>query len=176
MICGPGGVGKGTLASRLISDLPGLRLSRSWTTRGRRATEAEDAYVFVDRTTFLEAIEQKRFLEWAEFLGELYGSPTPPVDDPDDLVLEIDIQGAKTIKQLFPQAKVILVTPPSPKDLLERMEGRGDGQEKIRQRLALAAKELEEGRLLADHLVVNDDVDKAASSLSSIVESYRVDD
>lgn len=98
IISGPGGVGKGTIVERLLNIDQQLRLSRSWTTRDRRPGEDPDAYTFVDETTFERAIEEGRFLEWNHFLGvAYYGSPKPEPTDKQDLLLEIDVHGARQV-------------------------------------------------------------------------------
>jgi guanylate kinase len=173
VLIGPGGVGKGTLARRLVDADRGLWLSRSWTTRERRPSERGDEYFYVDRETFEKAIESGRFLEWAEFHGHLYGTPLPEAPAGADVLLEIEVQGAEQILQLNPKAVVLLILPPSMELLEERLRARGDDDAHVAARLASAPAELEKGRELASHVVVNDDLERASREIVSILEGLR---
>lgn len=173
VVCGPGGVGKGTVVARLVAEDPSLWLSRSWTTRERRAGEAPDAYVFVDRPSFEAAIDDGGFLEHAEFLGNLYGTPWPEARDGQDVVLEIEVQGAAQVLERIPDALVILLEPPSPEVQAERMVGRGDPPEKVAERVAVAAAEVAEGRRLGGISVVNDRLDDTVAEVRAIIDQRR---
>ena len=172
MLIGPGGVGKGTLAQRLTQDDSRLWLSRSWTTRPKRAAEHGDEYVFVDRSTFQSAIDDERFLEWAEFHGNLYGTPLPASDDVD-VLLEIEVQGAQQVLEENAQAVVFLILPPSMELLKDRLQSRGDSADHVDRRLRSAPLELAKGHELATHVIVNDDIERAAGEILSILEGLR---
>ena len=159
VVSGPGGVGKGTIVDALVKRDERLWLSRSWTTRDRRPSEAADAYVFTDTATFERRIRDGGFLEWTEFLGNYYGSPTPEPVGEQDVVLEIEVDGAQQVKQVFPDALLIFVIPPSREEQERRLRGRGDPGDKVLARLKKAEIEEPIGRDLADHIVVNDDLD-----------------
>jgi guanylate kinase len=173
VVFGPGGAGKGTVVSALVQEVPGLWLSRSWTTRAQRASEPDDAYVFVDRTTFEAKVAEEGFLEWAEFLDRLYGTPQPEPPPGMDVVLEIDLQGAKQVRDRHPDAVLVLLLPPSRADQEARLVRRGDPPDRVRERLEIAAREEDEGRLIADHVVVNDELSRAVAELAGIVEAHR---
>ena len=173
VIFGPGGVGKGTLVTKLLDRDPNLWLSRSWTTRPRRPAESDDAYNFVDRAAFEERIAADGFLEWAEFLGHLYGTPTPDPPPGKDVVLEIDLQGAEQVKDRYPEALIVLIQPPSRQVQEERLRKRGDAEEQIAKRLALAEHEEARGREIAHHVVVNDDLIRATDEVAGILETHR---
>lgn len=174
MLIGPGGAGKGTVAERLVARDPRLWLSRSWTTRPRRDGEPADAYVFVDRPAFEERAREGGFLEWAEFLGNLYGTPLPEAPPGCDVLLEIDIQGAGQVLERRPDAVVVLLLPPSLEAQRERLVSRGDSPEHVARRLALGEEETRLGaRLAGSNLVVNDEVDRAAGEVAAIVERAR---
>jgi guanylate kinase len=173
VIIGPSGVGKGSVADAVMERVPGLWLSRSWTTRPRRAAEAADAYRFVDRPTFEAHAEDGGFLEWAEVFGELYGTPVPDPPEGHDVLLEIDIQGATQVRAHQPDAVVVLVLAPSRAAQEERLRGRGEDDATVSRRLAQAEREEEAGRDLADHVVVNDDLSRATEEVAAIVEGHR---
>lgn len=173
VLIGPGGVGKGTLAQRLVEQDDRLWLSRSWTTRPKRSTEKGDEYVFVDRSTFESAIDDDRFLEWAEFQGNLYGTPQPSSPTEADVLLEIEVQGAEQVRRHNPDSVVFLILPPSMDQLEARLRGRGDSPEHVAQRLSSTPHELVRGHELADYVVVNDEVDRAADEILSILEELR---
>jgi len=174
-VSGPGGVGKGTLVSRLVERDPQLWLSRSWTTRRRRPGEAADEYTFVDRARFRTRVAEGGFLEWTELAAnhELYGTPWPDPPEGRDVVLEIDLRGAAQVIERHPDAVVVLVVAPSPEEQAARMRKRGDDEDHIASRLELGRREEEEGRRFAAHVVVNDDVDRAVDELASILQRYR---
>lgn len=173
VVSGPGGVGKGTIVDALVRRDPGLWLSRSWTTRERRPSEAPDAYVFTDTETFEQRIASGGFLEWTEFLGNYYGSPLPEPAPGQDVVLEIEVDGAQQVKQLYPDAMLIFVLPPSRDEQERRLRGRGDPGDKVLARLKKAEIEEPIGRELADHVVVNDELDDTIEEMLAIIEAAR---
>jgi len=175
IISGPGGAGKGTLVDRLLVLDPKLWLSRSWTTRPRRPGEPESAYCFVSRQEFLARVEQGRFLEYTEFLGtgHLYGTPNLDPPEGHDVILEIELNGAQQVKERRPHAKLIVVVPPSAADQEARLRARGDNEEHIRRRLEVGAEEERLGRKIADAVVVNDDIARAAQEVAGIIDRFR---
>jgi guanylate kinase len=173
VVCGPGGVGKGTVVARLVAEDPQLWLSRSWTTRPQRPGERDDAYTYVDRATFEELVDADGFLEHAEFLGNLYGTPWPDADATHDVVLEIDVQGAGQVLERDPDALFILLEPPSPEVQAERLRGRGDPPEQAEKRIAVAQAELAEGRRLGAIRIVNDDLDHTVAEVQRLIAEAR---
>jgi guanylate kinase len=173
VVCGPGGVGKGTVVARLVAEDPQLWLSRSWTTRPQRPGERDDAYNYVDRKTFEDQIAAGGFLEYAEFLGNLYGTPWPDPESANDVVLEIDVQGAGQVLDRDPDALFILLEPPSPEVQAERLRGRGDPPEQAEKRIAVAQAELAEGRRLGATRIVNDDLDRTVVEVQRLIAAAR---
>ncbi|WP_197536953.1 guanylate kinase [Ilumatobacter coccineus] len=170
---GPGGVGKGTIVDALVERDDRLFLSRSWTTREQRPSESDDAYVFVTSEEFEQRIEAGGFLEWTEFLGNYYGSPIPEPGDDRDLVLEIEVDGAQQVKRIHPDALLIFVLPPSREEQERRLRGRGDLDHKVLARLKKAEEEEPIGRQLADHAVVNDDLEATINQMLEIIDAAR---
>lgn len=170
VIAGPGGVGKDTVAQRLCEQDPRFVVSRSWTTRARRRGEADDAYVFVDRPTFQARIDDGGFLEWAEYHGNLYGTPTPDPDDDRHLILVIETQGAGKVLAQHPGTPVVLIEPPSLAVLEQRLRARGDDEEHVQRRLKAAKAELEAVSALTSRVVVNDELNQAVDDLRRILE------
>jgi guanylate kinase len=175
IVSGPGGVGKGTVVARLLQLEPDVWLSRSWTTRARRPGEREDAYVFVDRDSFKKRIAADGFEEWTEFSGsgELYGTPTLDSSDDRDVLLEIELDGAQQIKRHHPDAVLIMMVAPSAAAQEERLRVRGDDDTSVRRRMEVGTDEERLGRGLADYVVVNDDVDRAAHEVAGILREHR---
>ena len=174
VISGPGGVGKSTIADRLVGRDPQLWLSRSWTTRAQREGESDSAYVFVSPDQFRSRIEAGGFLEWTEFLGNFYGTPTPePVDGSDVVVLEIEVDGAQQVKALQPDAILVFVLPPTRTEQERRLRERGDHEAKVVERLRKAESEEPVGLKLADHVLVNDSLDETVGDLLRIIDRAR---
>jgi guanylate kinase len=170
LITGPSGVGKGTLVARLLERHPGLWLSVSATTRAPRAGEEEGRHYFVlDRAAFERQVAAGGFLEWAEFAGNLYGTPRGAVqqrlDAGQPVLLEIELEGARQVRRSFPAGFQVLLQPPSFEELERRIRGRGtDSEEAIARRLARAREELAAAAEF-DAVVVNDDLDRALADL-----------
>jgi guanylate kinase len=174
VVSGPGGVGKGTIVNALVERDPMLWLSRSWTTRAQRPGEPDGAYVFTDRAAFQQRIDRGGFLEWTTFLDNFYGTPLPDPDGDRDVVLEIEVDGAQQVKRLRPDAVLIFVLPPSRDEQQRRLRGRGDTEDHVELRLRKAEEEEPVGLALADHVVVNDDLERTVTEMLSIIEAYRV--
>lgn len=174
IVSGPGGVGKGTIVRALVQRDPRLWLSRSWTTRAQRPGEADDAYVFTSRDAFEQRIAAGGFLEWTTFLDNYYGTPMPDALPGVDTVLEIEVDGARQVKTLHPDAVLIFVLPPSREEQERRLRGRGDADHQVEQRVRKAEEEEPIGRALADHIVVNDDLARTVDEMLSIIERHRV--
>ena len=173
VVCGPGGAGKGTIVKELVARDPGLALSRSWTTRPRRVGEAAEAYTFVSAEEFDARIADGGFLEWADFFEYRYGTPMPPPDLAQDLVLEIDVQGAVSVRNRDPSVLVIMVLPPSRTEQERRMRRRGDPESDVARRLAKADEELAVGYRMADLIVVNRDLATTVADIAAFVERTR---
>lgn len=173
IVSGPGGVGKGTIVKELVARDPDLWLSRSWTTRPRRPGEDPNAYTFVTPEEFNARVDAGGFLEWVEFLGNCYGTPTPEAPPGKDLLLEIELVGAKVVHARHPEATIVLVVPPSIEVQRERLRGRGDPPERIEERVEKGRREMETGRKIANEIVVNDDLETAVQALADIVSRYR---
>jgi guanylate kinase len=174
VLIGPGGVGKGTIAQRLTEIDNGLWLSRSWTTRPQRPTETGNEYNFVDRATFEQAIAADEFLEWAEFHGNLYGTPLPKAPNNADILLEIEVQGAEQVRRANADAVVFLILPPSMQELEDRLRVRGDSDDHVERRLSSTPSELNKGHELATYVLVNDDVETVSREILSILEGLRL--
>jgi len=127
----------------------------------------------VDRADFEARIATGGFFEWAEFLGNLYGTPVVDPVPGRDVLLEIDLQGAREVRRLRPDATLVLLLPPSAEVQAERLRGRGDDEEHIARRLAEGADEERQGREIADAVVVNTTVAQATADVASILGSRR---
>ena len=173
IVSGPGGAGKGTIVEALIQRDATLWLSRSWTTRVQREGESDDAYVFVQRTEFEQHIAVSGFLEWTEFLGNLYGSPRPSVDSGRDIVLEIEVDGASQVKKMHPDAMLLFVLPPTREEQRARLQGRGDVEQKVEQRLRKAEDEEPIGKALADFVLINDDLNATIDEMLELINAAR---
>jgi guanylate kinase len=174
VLSGPSGTGKGTIVDALVQADPSLWLSRSWTTRARRSGESPYAYRFVDRATFLAHLEADGFLEHAEVFSNLYGTPLPTPPAGSDVVLEIDVQGAQQVRERFAAAVLIFVEPPSRDAQHARLRARGDDEAVIAKRLAKADAEEAVGHRIADHVVVNDVLERAVTEVAGIVAAHRL--
>jgi guanylate kinase len=178
-IAGPSGVGKGTVVARLLGRDPGrLALSVSATTRRPRHSETDGVeYHFVSDGDFDRMIADGDLLEWAEIVGHRSGTPRRFVEEQlaagRDAVLEIDVKGAAQVRDRVPDALLIFLMPPTMRELERRLRSRDtEDEEGIRTRLRTAEDELQQTRWF-DHVVVNDDVDRAAEEVAAIIEGSR---
>jgi guanylate kinase len=149
------------------------------TTRPARPDEADGVdYRFVDRDTFQEAVDRGEMVEWAEYSGHLYGTPKAAIEGPlaegADVLLDIEILGARQVKEAFPEALMIYVLPPNLEALEKRLRGMGDTPEDaVQRRLAVANWQIEQARQFFDHFVVNDDLGAAIDEVAGILFSPR---
>lgn len=173
VVSGPGGVGKGTIVKELVERDDSLWLSRSWTTREQRPSESDADYRFVSPAEFESQIAAGGFLEWTEFLGNLYGTPMPEPIAGRDVVLEIEVDGARQVKGQRPDAILIFVLPPTRIEQERRLRQRGDRDEKVADRLRKAESEEPVGLELADHVLVNDNLDDTIDELLRIIDGAR---
>jgi guanylate kinase len=173
VISGPGGVGKGTIVDALLERDPTLWLSRSWTTRERRPGERESAYVFAGRDEFEERIKADGFLEYTDFLGNYYGTPTPEAPNDAPVILEIEVDGAVQVRERYPRAVLIFIMPPSRDEQRRRLVGRGDPDNKVAARLKKAEEEEPIGRSISNHVVVNDELDRTVEELLAIIRAEQ---
>ncbi|WP_086429248.1 guanylate kinase [Staphylococcus cornubiensis] len=180
VLSGPSGVGKGTVRKRIFDDPhTSYKYSISMTTRQMREGEQDGVdYFFKTREEFEKLIEQDEFIEYAEYVGNYYGTPVQYVKDTmnagHDVFLEIEVEGAKQVRKKFPDALFIFLAPPSLDHLTERLIGRGtESKEKIESRVKEAKKEVEMMNLY-DYVVVNDEVDLAKDRIQSIVEAEHL--
>ena len=174
VVAGPSGVGKGTIVARLRERFPALWESISYTSRDPRPDEVDGVdYRFVTREEFERLRDAGGFLEWFEVFGDLKGTPRGPVEDHlaagDDVLLEIDVQGALKVRDQFPDAVLVFVRPPSPEELRRRLTERGtESPASLDRRLAAAAAE-EAHAPHFDHVVVNDDLERVVAEVAGIL-------
>ena len=178
VVSGPSGVGKSTVLKRVMERTPNLHFSVSATTRPMRPGEVDGLnYFFVSREAFQQMISDGALLEYAEYVGNYYGTPEAPLDEAlaegRDILLDIEVQGALNVKRRRPDAVLIFMLAPSFQDIEKRLTGRGDtAPDLVRGRLERARWEYTQAANY-DYLVINDDVDKAAKEIISILTAEK---
>lgn len=178
IVSAPSGSGKSTLVSRLMANVPGLMFSISYTTRKARGAEVDGQnYRFVSRADFERMIAHGEFLEWAEVFGNYYGTHRGILEEArargKDLLLDIDVQGARQLKCQLPEAVTIFILPPSKEVLEQRLRARGeDGEAVIQRRLHEAAMEIRNYNAY-DYVLINRDLQESDAILSGIVRAER---
>ncbi len=178
IVTGPSGAGKGTVLGRLLPTMEQLQYSVSATTRAPREGEEDGVnYYFLNRNDFLNMVDRGEFLEYAEYVGNFYGTPAGPVDEclekGVDVILEIEVQGALTVKSKRPEAKLVFIIPPTFADLELRLRSRGsESDEVIAKRLEKAKEEYSMANHY-DYIVCNGEVEQAVEELRSIIKAAR---
>lgn len=178
VVSAPSGAGKTTVCEKLVAKAPDLRMSISFTTRRPRKGEKNgEHYYFVSKSKFQEELDRGRFLEWAEVHGHFYGTPRDLIEKQilagKDTVLDIDVQGARRIKDSLSEAVLIFLVPPSLAELKKRLRGRkSDSPDDISTRLKIWSVEFN-CYPVYDYLIVNDSVDKAVESIHAIIKAER---
>jgi len=178
IVSAPSGTGKTTLVERLVQRVPGLRMSRSYTSRSARVGERDGVdYNFITRDGFEAMVREGAFLEWADVFGNYYGTGSADTDAVlargEDVVLVIDVQGARQVRSRGIETISIFVLPPSAAVLAQRLRGRSkDSEEQIRRRLEVASTEVDEYAQY-EYVVINDELETAVERLRSIVGAER---
>ncbi len=176
---GASGVGKDTIRREAVPGLGDLYYSVSATTRAQRPGETDGVqYRFLEVDAFRALIDEGGLLEWAEYVGDFYGTPLEPVEEAlaagRDVLLELELAGARQVKQRLPEAIMVFIAPPSLDELERRLRGRGtDDDAKIAKRLARAREEIRAVREF-DYVIVNDDLDRAVRDFEAVVRAERV--
>ena len=179
VISAPSGAGKTSLVKAIMQQATQLQTSVSYTTRPMREGEVDGKdYHFIEKETFIKMRDANDFLEYAEVFGNFYGTSKSWLSDTlakgDDVILEIDWQGAEQVRKAFPDSTGIFIVPPSRAILLERLEGRGtDKKEVIQRRTAEAITEMSHYPEF-DYLVINDNFDTALMEIQSIIQCFRL--
>lgn len=179
IISGPSGSGKDTLLKELFKKFPEIKFSISSVTRDMREGEKEgEKYNFISRSKFEEMIKNDELLEYNVYVGNYYGTPKKPViqavDKGEDIVIEVDVNGAKNIRSKLPQAISIFIMPPSFEELERRLSDRGtETKEAIAERMNSALSEIKRA-LEYDYIVVNDDIDIAVQDIIQIISGSRL--
>ena len=179
VLSGPSGAGKGTICQELLRQIPNLQYSVSATTRKPRLGETNGInYWFKEKDEFEEMIKNDLLLEYAEVYGNYYGTPKEQVlkvlKSGKNVVLEIDPQGAMQVKAKFPEGVFIYILPPSLDELAARITKRGtDSKDSIKKRLAAATEEIQYA-LKYDYVIVNDKVEKAVDSITTIISTEKL--
>jgi guanylate kinase len=177
IVSAPSGGGKGTVLKRLFELNPDIKFSVSATTRKPRPGEIDGvSYFYISHDRFEEMIQNNDFLEHAKYINEYYGTPREFINDcinnGEDVLLEIEVLGAKQVMEQAPDAISIFIIPPDLEELERRLRGRGtDTEEKIISRLKRAEEELNEKEHYT-HIVINDEVDRAANEILSLINSH----
>lgn len=177
IVSGPSGVGKSTICREVVKQLGNVYLSVSVTTRPRGENEAEGRdYWFVSEEQFRQRIDRKQLLEYAEVFDHLYGTPKAKVEEAlqggRTVVLEIDVQGARQVKALYPDAIMIFILPPTQRELAERMSLRGrEDLEEAEERLNGAGGEIAAAWQYYEHMVINDDLQQAVNEVIQIIKA-----
>ncbi len=177
VISAPSGTGKTTICERLISSFSDLKMSVSHTTRNPRPGEENGVdYFFVDKNTFIQMIQNDDFVEWAEVYGNYYGTSKKMINEiymsGNDILLDIDTQGAKNIKKIYRNSVLIFLLPPSLEELERRLLQRKEESEIIKKRIDKALHEIEQ-YLNYDYLVINDNLDEATEKIKCIIQAER---
>jgi guanylate kinase len=179
VLAGTSGAGKGTIGKLLLAREPALHWSVSWATRPPRPGERDGVdYWFRTREEFEQLRDAGGFLEHFDVYGDLKGTPRAPIEAwlaaGEDVLLEIDVQGALRVKEQLPEAVLVFVRTPSREVQAARLRGRGtDSEEAVQRRLAEAAREEEIGETAFDHVVVNDDLERAVAEVAGILAAHR---
>jgi guanylate kinase len=178
VISGPSGAGKGTVTALVMQRVGRLVKSVSATTRAPRPGERDGReYFFLDRPGFERAAAAGEFLEWVEYSGDLYGTLRVEVETAlgrgEDVILEIELVGARNVRRTLPEAVSVFIAPPSMAELAQRLRGRGtESDEAVARRLRIAETEVAAAGEF-DHVVVNDDAGRAAEEVAAIITARR---
>ena len=181
IISGPSGVGKSTICKEVVRRRKDVYLSVSITTRPKSDSEIDgDDYWFISEEEFRRRIREGCFLEYAEVFGHLYGTPADKVEQAlgagKTVILEIDVQGARQAKAVYPDAVMVFILPPSQRKLAERMDGRGrEDAETAEKRLGGAGTEIAAAWQYYQHMVINDDLEQAVNEVIQIIEGSQAE-